>query len=976
MAGYLTRRQTTTPTTGASTGEDTGDQLLNLLSDPFQAALQTNAFWASLGIYIPLTIALAVAFSFIRPRHRLVYAPKTKHADEKHAPPPMGNGVLSWIGPVSKAKENVLMEKIGMDAVVFLRFTRMLRNMFIALGLIGLCIMIPVNVTQGAEFLKSGGSGFAVMTPLFIFGGGLWAQVVVAWATNIIVSYFLWHNYRRIHQLRRKYLETSDYQTSLHARTLLVRDVPKALRNDDGIVRITDEINPTGVSPKVTVGRNVRLLPDLLEEHEESVRKLESVLAKYLKNPDRLPPNRPTMKAPTKFRGQSVNGKVDAIDYLTDRIRELEAQIVDLREHLDTRVPEAYGFASWEQISQAHSVAFAARSKKLQGANIDLAPRPNDIIWKNVSLSKGSRKSKKFGNAIWISVLTVLWIPLNVAIAVFLSNLSNLGSVWPAFNAQLQAHSTGWAFVQGIAAPALTSLVYLLLPIIFRRLQIRAGDFTKTEREHHVLRNLYGFFIVNNLVLFSIFSAVWQYISAVIKNNREGADAWDALREGKFFLTMTTSLCQISPFWLSFIIQRNLGAAIDLAQLWKLFVTWYERKFMAPTPRQNIEWTAPQPFDYASYYNYFLFYATVALCFSTLQPIILLLTALYFAVDAVLKKYLLMYVFITKTESGGMSWRVLFNRIVFAVMLSDVVIGVVVKARGSWTMVAALAPLLVLMVALKWYCSRTFDVNIKYYVRNGMHDEERPTTDHKRRRTEKISAKFGNPALSRPLMTPMVSAKARHVLAEIYRGRLGSDTGAAATGFSDIAMEDMGPSAKKPSVVNAPFEFVSEAQQDFQFYKNRDDFREEGGDMYGRPEDLATERSQTPLSMMSKGYGPPEGYMSPPYVSREASPAPDPKMVSMLKRKEVDPSHVHPDFRSDQGPLLQREMDGASDLGVQHGRYTDPYDDRTNLLGGAGDIPTPNGEFMSIDRFGTGTATPVSYRDHPGGSYDYFRSPQ
>src|SRR6201999_2536188 len=104
---------------------------------------------------------------------------------------------LAWIGPVSKAKENVLMEKIGMDAIVFLRFTRMLRNMFVVLGLIGLCIMIPVNVTQGVDYLKQGGSGFAIMTPLFVFGNGLWSQVVVAWATNIIVAYFLWHNYRR-----------------------------------------------------------------------------------------------------------------------------------------------------------------------------------------------------------------------------------------------------------------------------------------------------------------------------------------------------------------------------------------------------------------------------------------------------------------------------------------------------------------------------------------------------------------------------------------------------------------------------------------------------------------------------------------------------------------------------------------------------------------------------------------------------------
>jgi hypothetical protein len=809
------------------------------------------------------------------------------------------------------------------------------------------------------------------MTPLFIFGGGLWAQVVVAWATNIIVGYFLWANYRRVHQLRRRYFESPDYQASLHARTVLMWDIPEGLRNEDGIVRITDEVNPTGVVPKVTVGRDVKILTDLLEEHEECVRKLESVLAKYLKNPDRLPPNRPTIKAPKKHSGHNAEGKVDAIDYLTDRIRELEAEIVAIRERVDQRHPTEYGFASWEQISQAHAVAFAARGKALQSAQLELAPRPNDIIWKNLALGKGRRKRKAFRNFIWISALTIIWLPLNAAIAIFLSNLSNLGSVWPAFQRQLAGHSKGWAIVQGIAAPSITSLVYLVLPIIFRRLQIRAGDFTKTEREHHVLRNLYTFFTLNNLVIFSIFSAIWQYVSAVRSNTRSGQSTWDALVKGNLFLTLTTSLCQISPFWVSFIIQRNLGAAIDLAQLWKLIVIWFERTFMAPTPRQNIEWTAPESFDYASYYNYFLFYATIALCYSTLQPVILIVTALYFAIDAVLKKYLLMYVFVTKTESGGVAWRVICNRLMFALVLSDVIIGVVVKARGSWGMVAALVPLLAAVGALKWYFMKTFDVDLKYYVKTGMNDEERPAVNQ-RRRAEKISAKFGNPALSKPLMTPMVHARAQHVLADLYRGRLNSDTWAAtATGFSDIAMQDM-PAGRKPSEAH-PFEFVSEAQQDFTYYKNRDDFREEGGDMYGRTEDMMTERSQTPMSMMSKGFGAQTSYIqSPPSESRDSSPGAHDKGANKIKRKEVSRSPAQQNSGYD---LVSREAEPASDLGVRHGLYTDPDDDRANLLGRHGEVPVPSGQFMAMDRWQTGTTTPGSYTDQPGGSYDYFRSP-
>ena len=971
VARQLLPRQSTTPTTGGD--GSTGEQLLKLVSNPFQASLQTNAFWASLGIYLGTSAILAVLFSVVRPRHRVVYAPKTKHADEQHAPPPMGNGLFAWIGPVMKTKEPVLLDKIGMDAVVFLRFTRMLRNMFLALGLIGLCIMIPVNVSLGNKSISGGGSGFAVMTPLYVFGSGLWAQVVVAWATNLIVCYFLWYNYRKIHQLRRSFFASPDYQLSLHARTVMIRDIPSQLRTDDGIMRITDAVNPTGVAPRTALGRNVKALPELIEEHEESVRELETVLAKYFKNPDKLPPRRPTMKAAKKYGGQASGGNVDAIEYLTERIRVLELQINEYRDRVDAREPLSYGFASWDQIDEAHAVAYAGRKKKPQGASIKLAPRPSDLLWKNLPLGKASRKSKMMIHGFWLAVLTVLWLPLNAGIAIFLSNLSNLGSVWPAFQRQLEAHHTGWAIVQGVAAPSITSLVYLVLPIIFRRLQIRAGDHTKTQREQHVLRNLYIFFTLNNLVLFSIFSAIWQYVTVVIQNNNSGLSTWDALKKGQFFLTVTTALCQISPFWVSFILQRNLGAAIDIAQLWPLIVMWFERTFMSPTPRQNIEWTAPQPFTYASYYNYFLFYATIALCFSTLQPLVLLVTALYFSFDAILKKYLLMYVFITKNESGGVFWKTLFNRLVFATILSDVVIGVVVKARGTWYMVAALVPLLAVMGALKWYCARTFDAEIKYYTRTGMLDGEAQGGVVKRSQTEKISTKYGHPALYKPLMTPMVSGKARHLLGEIYHGRLSTEVDdVRASQYADIAMQPINQPVKPP---DAPFEVVSEAQQDFKYYKNRDDFREEGGDLYGRPEDVMTERSQTPMSFMSMNKAAGDGYFKDD--SRAGSPARDGKPMPQIRRKDVGGAYHPPTYsanESRESSLNRVETRGTSDLGVRHGLYTDPYDDRANLLGGAGDVRTPNGQFMSMDRWQSGSTPTPGYEQ--GGSYDYFRAPR
>lgn len=132
------------------------------------------------------------------------------------------------------------------------------------------------------------------------------------------------------------------------------------------------------------IGRNVKGLPELIEQHEQAVRKLEQHLAKYLKNPDSLPVARPTCQ-PAKDDKSIVKGvKVDAIEYHGQRIRDLEQQINNIRGTIESRMPMQYGFISYSTISQAHTVAKAAYGKRIHGASIYLAPKPNDIIWKNL----------------------------------------------------------------------------------------------------------------------------------------------------------------------------------------------------------------------------------------------------------------------------------------------------------------------------------------------------------------------------------------------------------------------------------------------------------------------------------------------------------------------------------------------------------------------------------------------------------------
>ncbi|KAI3325944.1 DUF221-domain-containing protein [Xylariaceae sp. AK1471] len=895
--------------------DDGTDQFLKLIQNPFNTALSEKAFWSSFGYSFGAALLFALLFCLLRPYNGTVYAPRLKHTDEKHAPPPVDKGVFSWVEPVVKTREQVLTEKIGLDATLFLRFAKMSRNLMIILSVVGCGVYIPLNVVQNTRNNAIDHSNvFISLTPLGVWGAACWAHVLVSYTFDILICFFIWWNYRAVTRLRREYLASPEYQESLHSRTLMITDIPRTYQTDEGVSRIVDEVDGGGNHSGV-VARNVKGLPELIEEHDEAVRELESILAKYLKNPDKLPAKRPQCKTQKGDPCYSMVTKVDAIEYLTSRIEQLKMDIIEKRKSVNAQKTLSYGFASFPSVEEAHDVAFVVRNKHPQGTTIKLAPKPSDLIWENLPLDRHRRRWGAFMNNFWVAVLTLVWTVPNALIAVFLANLGNLGSVWPSFQAQLYSNPKTWGAIQGILAPLITTLFYMVLPVIFRRLSVYAGDYARTARERHVTQKLYAFFVFNNLIVFSLFSTAWKYGAAVKDAETTDGDIWSAIVKSDPFSNLLTAFCDVSPFWLNYLLQRNFGAALDLSQLIKLAKGYVTRKLLSPTPRELIELSAPPPFDYAAYYNNLLFYTTIALVFAPFQPLVLPVTAFYFTLDAFTKSYLLLYVFVTKHESGGDFWRVLVNRMLFATLLSNVVTTIfIIARRQSILQVILMIPLLIIIGGFKWYCRRTFDDSLHFYSK-GLHGAENGKMPTKQK-NDRVGVRFGHPALYKKLMVPLVHEKANHLLKEIIRDQSDADF-VETNGYSDTyRMQRLSTHGSGPAnnTDDATFEVVNESQMSFAHFCDREDFREFGGDseLYGNSSDLS--RSNTPTSWQN---------------TRSNSVASLARNADFSKESDYEgatyPTGYHPpstfrpsplagqpsEILTDQGPIMSRQEDGS-----------------------------------------------------------------
>lgn len=138
-----------------------------------------------------------------------------------------------------------------------------------------------------------------------------------------------------------------------------------------------------------------------------------------------------------------------------------------------------------------------------------------------------------------------------------------------------------------------------------------------------------------------------------------------------------------------------------------------------------------------------------------------------------------MFVFVSRVESGGRLWNVVINRLLISLILMQLLMTLTIGLAHGWRSfywVSCLPPIIFVVICKIWW-QRTFMEQFRYYIPS---DQELASTvvhseraDNKGNRLEK---RFGHPALHADLFTPMLHKKMMPLLAEVYHGRLATDS--------------------------------------------------------------------------------------------------------------------------------------------------------------------------------------------------------
>jgi Trk K+ transport system NAD-binding subunit len=186
-----------------------------------------------------------ILFEYVRnhPRFQKVYYTRMSNAASTRIAVPVSH--FGWIRSVFSISEEAVLDEVGLDAVMYLRFLAMCFSLFAILMFILFIILIPVNyyastdevalnITLGSgTILEVANSALSSISMSQIQNGSsiFWVHCVCAYIVSGVVFYFLHKEYRHyVITTARCLREPKDHLDRIQQRTILITNLPKHLR--------------------------------------------------------------------------------------------------------------------------------------------------------------------------------------------------------------------------------------------------------------------------------------------------------------------------------------------------------------------------------------------------------------------------------------------------------------------------------------------------------------------------------------------------------------------------------------------------------------------------------------------------------------------------------------------------------------------------------------------------------------------------
>ncbi|KAG2227211.1 hypothetical protein INT45_008455, partial [Circinella minor] len=704
----------------------------------------------------------------------------TKHAEL---------GWSDWLKQLAKVSDEFLIDGIGYDAVLYLRFMRTLRNILIVLTIIAITILMPINVAAtkitGDWPPVSFDIGFLSISGINFRGGQevqdpdqswYWSPVLSTWLFTLVVVFYLHRATNDYIEMRKKFYRSPAY--NLSSRSLLISSIPPHASRSDIDFKSWLESHHGIRYPmeQVWLGRQNSKLLDLVQHYRDAVYHLEEALAAYAKG-EPGHKKRPVIRNwKDRFpfclffhQERLAENNKDAIEYYTKQVSDLN-RMIRLNSTTEKESRMDYGWVTFRNIHSANNALkeFKRKQSFLSATRVCISPPAKDIVWPNMSIPQALRNLKIwFGRGVFYSFMFAWLIP--IAILSALSNIVNMIRMYPESRVMIEQHSFVIGLVQAYITPLTMGFLFYILPHFFRYIAMKQGYLTRTTRDGRTLSMLYIFFLINHLLIFTISSMFISLYGQLRQLVLDGILGDEYITE--YVAQLAKNMSDVSSFWINLYCIRAFGVSLELVQVMPVLAVTLRKYFMRLTPRRFKKLAMPPNFDFALNYNIVLFFFTIALVYSSTAPLVLPFALVYFVTSSFVYKYMLMYIYITKVESGGRIWPTVLHSTLTSTVVFQLVSFLLLLLKGGYEQGLGIIPLPIFTLIFMWWYGRRLKRLTSREVLAPSQDEEEDQEGEQGEKptcTALLQDQYRNPLLNHTYLMPVIHDDMRSLLTQIY----------------------------------------------------------------------------------------------------------------------------------------------------------------------------------------------------------------
>ncbi|KAE9586515.1 putative calcium-dependent channel, 7TM region phosphate [Lupinus albus] len=617
-------------------------------------------------------------------------------------------GFLNWMPEAIRMPEPELIDHAGLDSVVYLRIYLLGLKIFFPIACLAWVVLVPVNWTstglEGAKITNITSSDIDKLSVSNVHSRSerFWGHIVMAYTFTFWTCYVLLREYEKVASMRLQFLAEEKRRPDQF--TVLVRNIPPDA--DESVGELVEHFFMVN-HPDHYLTHQVVYDANKLAKLVNKKKKLQNWLVYYQNKLERTS-KRPEMK--TGFLGL-WGKKVDGIDYHTTEIEKLSKEIVLERENV-TNDPKAIMPAAFVSFKTRWAAAVCAQTQQTRNPTRWLtqwAPEPRDVYWQNLPIPYVSLTIRRLIIAIAFFFLTFFFM-IPIAFVQTLASLDGIQKNAPWLTPLVKVPFVK-SFVQGFLPGIVLKLFLIFLPTILMTMSKFEGFESISSLERRSASRYYIFCFVNIFLGNILTGTAFQQLDSFIHQPAN-----------QYPITIGTAIPLKASFFITYIMVDGWASiAAEVLMLKPLIFYHLKNFFLVKTEKDREEAMNPGSIGFNTGEPRIQLYFLLGLVYAAVTPSVLPFIIIFFGLAYIVFRHQIINVYNQEYESAAAFWPDIHFRIVFALIVSQIVLMGLLTTKKAVSSTPFLIVLPILTIWFHRYCKGRFEsAFVKYPLEEAM----------------------------------------------------------------------------------------------------------------------------------------------------------------------------------------------------------------------------------------------------------------